>query len=54
MLQQIESSEDGEGVYRKTYQTGSKALFFGQNKNQNETWVPLLEKFHAKPPRATL
>ncbi|RYP24399.1 hypothetical protein DL767_008607 [Monosporascus sp. MG133] len=37
-----------ERVYRKTYQTGSKALFFGQNKGQNETWVPLIEKAYAK------
>ncbi|RYP47374.1 hypothetical protein DL768_006542 [Monosporascus sp. mg162] len=37
-----------ERVYRKTYQTGSKALFFGQNKSQNETWVPLIEKAYAK------
>ncbi|KAI6362064.1 hypothetical protein MCOR25_006299 [Pyricularia grisea] len=47
LLQQIER-EEAEMVYRKTYQTGSKALFFGQNKDQNETWVPLLEKAYAK------
>lgn len=47
LLQQIER-EEAEAVYRKTYQTGSKALFFGQNKDQNETWVPLLEKAYAK------
>ncbi|KAL0929458.1 calpain-like protein [Colletotrichum truncatum] len=28
--------------------TGSKALFFAQCKDQNETWVPLLEKAYAK------
>ncbi|KAH6898145.1 hypothetical protein B0T10DRAFT_471882 [Thelonectria olida] len=47
LLQQIDR-EDVEGVYRKTYQTGSKALFFAQNKDQNETWVPLIEKAYAK------
>ncbi|OTA66533.1 cysteine proteinase [Hypoxylon sp. EC38] len=47
MLQQIDR-EEPEKVYRKTYQTGSKALFFGQCKDQHETWVPLLEKAYAK------
>lgn len=47
LLQQIDR-EDVENVYRKTYQTGSKALFFAQCKAQNETWVPLLEKAYAK------
>ncbi|KAK2604062.1 hypothetical protein N8I77_007021 [Diaporthe amygdali] len=47
LLKQIDR-EDVESVYRETYQTGSKALFFAQNKDQNETWVPLLEKAYAK------
>ncbi|KAF3769729.1 hypothetical protein M406DRAFT_33428, partial [Cryphonectria parasitica EP155] len=47
LLQQIDR-EDVERVYRQTYQTGSKALFFAQNKDQNETWVPLIEKAYAK------
>lgn len=47
LLQQIDQ-EDVERVYRKTYQTGSKALFFAQNKDQNETWMPLMEKAYAK------
>ncbi|KAL8409897.1 hypothetical protein RB594_008114 [Gaeumannomyces avenae] len=47
LLQQIDRDE-AEVTYRKTYQTGSKALFFGQNVNQNETWVPLMEKAYAK------
>lgn len=47
LLQQIDR-EDVEKVYRQTYQTGSKALFFAQCKDQNETWVPLLEKAYAK------
>lgn len=49
MLTQIDrDSEDAELVYRRTYQTGSKALFFGSNKSQNETWLPLIEKAYAK------
>ncbi|KJZ76472.1 hypothetical protein HIM_04201 [Hirsutella minnesotensis 3608] len=41
--------EDVERVYRKTYQTGSKALFFASCKDdENETWVPLMEKAFAK------
>lgn len=47
LLQQIDR-EDVERVYRETYQTGSQALFFAQNKDQNETWVPLVEKAYAK------
>ena len=47
LLQQIDR-EDVEKHYRKTYQTGSKALFFAQNLNQQETWVPLIEKAYAK------
>lgn len=47
LLSQIDR-EDVERVYRQTYQTGSKALFFAQNRDQNETWVPLLEKAYAK------
>lgn len=47
LLQQIDR-EDVERVYRETYQTGSQALFFAQNKDQNETWVPLIEKAYAK------
>ncbi|OHE91743.1 calpain family cysteine protease [Colletotrichum orchidophilum] len=47
LLQQIDQ-EDVERVYRKTYQTGSKALFFAQYRDQNENWVPLIEKAYAK------
>ncbi|KAM0324413.1 hypothetical protein ACHAQA_008195 [Verticillium albo-atrum] len=47
LLQQIDR-EDQERVYRQTYQTGSKALFFGRCIDQNETWVPLMEKAYAK------
>ncbi|KAH8204628.1 hypothetical protein TruAng_001257 [Truncatella angustata] len=49
LLNQIDrESQDAEQTYRKTYQTGSKALFFGSNLESNETWVPLLEKALAK------
>lgn len=37
-----------EEEYRKVYQTGSGALYFAQCENQNETWLPLLEKAYAK------
>lgn len=47
ILNQIDR-EEPDKVYRKTYQTGSKALFFGQCKDQHETWVALLEKAYAK------
>ncbi|KAG0647477.1 Stomach-specific M-type calpain [Hyphodiscus hymeniophilus] len=40
--------EDVEKEYRKTYQTGSQALFFAHCRDQNETWLPLLEKAYAK------
>lgn len=47
LLEQIDR-EDVEKEYRKTYQTGSQSLFFAQCKDQNETWLPLLEKAYAK------
>lgn len=47
LLEQIDR-EDVEKEYRKTYQTGSQALFFAHCKDQNETWLPLLEKAYAK------
>ncbi|KAF4957162.1 hypothetical protein FSARC_11371 [Fusarium sarcochroum] len=37
-----------EDNYRKLYQTGSRALFFARCQDQNETWVPLVEKAYAK------
>ena len=40
--------EDVEKEYRKTYQTGSQSLFFAHCQDQNETWLPLLEKAYAK------
>lgn len=34
--------------YKKTFQTGSDALFFGSCTDPNETWVPLIEKAFTK------
>ena len=34
--------------YRKQKQTGSDALYFAKCLDQNETWLPLLEKAYAK------
>ncbi|KAH8586197.1 hypothetical protein B0O99DRAFT_82526 [Bisporella sp. PMI_857] len=47
LLEQVDR-EDVEKEYRKTYQTGSQALFFAHCKDPNETWLPLLEKAYAK------
>jgi hypothetical protein len=37
-----------ETRYKKSHQTGSEALYFASCANENETWVPLLEKAYAK------
>ncbi|MCJ1384380.1 calpain 2, (m II) large subunit [Xylographa soralifera] len=34
--------------YRKTYQSGSNALYFSSCAHPNETWLPLIEKAFAK------
>ncbi|PGH19258.1 hypothetical protein AJ80_04123 [Polytolypa hystricis UAMH7299] len=39
---------DTEDKYRKTWQTGSRALYFAHCSDENETWLPLLEKAYAK------
>ena len=39
---------DSEEEYRKAHQTGSRALYFAQCSEENETWLPLLEKAYAK------
>ncbi|KAI4255206.1 MAG: hypothetical protein LQ352_002687 [Teloschistes flavicans] len=39
---------DAEEEYRKVNQTGSRALCFAQCSDENETWLPLLEKAFAK------
>ncbi|PVH92682.1 cysteine proteinase, partial [Periconia macrospinosa] len=37
-----------EAQYRERAQTGSKALYFAKCSEQNEMWLPLLEKAYAK------
>lgn len=37
-----------EKKYRKNHMTGSDALYFASCADQNETWLPLLEKAYAK------
>ncbi|RVX68319.1 hypothetical protein B0A52_07322 [Exophiala mesophila] len=39
---------DQEGQYQELFQRGSQALYFAQCRDQNETWVSLLEKAYAK------
>ncbi|KAK5942090.1 hypothetical protein PMZ80_006043 [Knufia obscura] len=39
---------DQEQSYNDLFQKGSKSLYFAQCRNENETWVPLLEKALAK------
>lgn len=46
--QQQINMQDPEEEYRKTVQTGSRALYFAQCSSENETWLPLLEKAYAK------
>lgn len=36
---------DQEGQYQELFQRGSQALYFAQCRDQNETWVSLLEKY---------
>ncbi|KAJ3296235.1 hypothetical protein HK104_001800, partial [Borealophlyctis nickersoniae] len=40
--------KDDEDLYRRVFQTGSDALYFSCCKDNNETWLPLLEKAFAK------
>jgi hypothetical protein len=47
-FEETKGSGLNEEKYRKTYLTGSEALFFAQCREENETWVPLLEKAYAK------
>jgi hypothetical protein len=37
-----------EAKYKKNQQTGSEALYFASCADENETWLPLLEKAYAK------
>jgi hypothetical protein len=43
-INRVDSAEE----YRKAHQTGSRALYFAQCSDENETWLPLLEKAYAK------
>jgi hypothetical protein len=52
IVQQV-NGEDNKNVYRKTYQTDSKAILFSQCKDQNETWVPFSKRPTPRP-RATM
>jgi hypothetical protein len=45
---QVQDQRDVEKEYKKRFQTGSKALYFAQCSDPNETWLPLLEKAFAK------
>ncbi|KAI1079756.1 cysteine proteinase [Whalleya microplaca] len=48
MLWEDRERINSEEQYRKTYQSGSGALYFSQCEHANETWLPLLEKAYAK------
>ena len=41
-------SQEAERKYRESFQRGSRALYFAQCREENETWLPLLEKAFAK------
>lgn len=43
-INRVDSAEE----YRKAHQSGSRALYFAQCSDENETWLPLLEKAYAK------
>lgn len=44
----IYNSRDGERKFRDALQRGSRALWFAKCREDNETWLPLLEKAYAK------
>jgi hypothetical protein len=45
---QVFNRQDPEEEYIKAYQRGSRALYFAQCSDQDETWLPLMEKAFAK------
>ncbi|TKA64903.1 hypothetical protein B0A49_11428 [Cryomyces minteri] len=45
---ELKNRKNEEEEYRAVMQTGSRALYFAQCSDQNETWLPLLEKAYAK------
>jgi hypothetical protein len=44
----LAASLENERAYQQNFQSGSMALYFAQCHDQNEIWLPLLEKVHAK------
>ncbi|KAF2149727.1 cysteine proteinase [Myriangium duriaei CBS 260.36] len=48
LLQRVDNRKDSEQEYKEVFQTGSRALYFAQCSDENETWLPLLEKAYAK------
>ncbi|KAF2825399.1 cysteine proteinase [Ophiobolus disseminans] len=45
---ELQNRKTPEEEYRMVMQTGSRALYFAQCSDPNETWLPLLEKAFAK------
>jgi hypothetical protein len=45
---ELQNRTSPEEEYRAVMQTGSRALYFAQCSDPNETWLPLLEKAYAK------
>lgn len=45
---EISNRQNPEQEYKAAFQTGSRALYFAQCNDENETWLPLLEKAYAK------
>lgn len=45
---EIMNRVNAEEEYKEAFQTGSRALYFAQCSDENETWLPLLEKAYAK------
>jgi len=45
---ELQNRTSPEEEYRTVMQTGSRALYFAQCSDPNETWLPLLEKAYAK------
>jgi len=45
---ELQNRKNPDEEYQKINQTGSRALYFAQCSDPNETWLPLLEKAYAK------
>ena len=48
MIEAMYNPRDSERKFRDVLQKGSDALYFGKCREDNETWLPLLEKAYAK------